>query len=160
MISYIENAKRLVDGFSTVDSADELDVIEQSNQAVDCLNCEATIQVGIDAIQTVFKADEALRSASIKGLIVFDEAMEEILTELVKEWLRRTQPTLEWIDRCERRGYTVEHKDELLGLIREAKGIVDFDPDKPMPEHIARCRDEAVEEVARGEAAPLFPGTE
>lgn len=153
-LSYYECAKRRVDDFAA------FDVVEESKQAIDCLNCEAMIDFGIEALESVIKADAVFRDAAMDGLIEFTEELDDSLHGLIRHWLRTSEHSIVWIKKCESREYEVKRRDEFMKFVREAKSIIKSYTDDSLPEHIAEIRDEAIEEHSRGETLPLFSGME
>jgi len=152
---YVDHARQSVESYVSVKS---LDVIEESRQAIDCLNCEANLQNGINAWNFIMKADEAIHWALCKNHITDDEG-EDLLTlidRLVTTWLGPFDRMTQWISRCEARGYKVEYKDRFLACLEEARANAKYDPQQPMPECILDLKDEALREHENGETAEFL----
>ena len=58
----LRTARRHVANF-----ADECDVLKDHQQAMECRDCDAVLQLGIDAFAWLVRADERLRSAIYSG---------------------------------------------------------------------------------------------
>ena len=96
--------------------ANDDSLIRASIQGQDCLDCEAFLEKGIQAISWLERSEQALIEAANEGLIEFTTDMEAAIEELYVSWLRPCNYANQWIAVQEQRGFDVKH----LEVFREA----------------------------------------
>jgi hypothetical protein len=132
-------------------------LIAAHREAMDCFDCEAYLQLGIDAFNWLVKADAVIRRAIYRGVYEYDPDVEAALQELFRGWLEPCPNAEKWIMLQEQRGYTVSNVNEFRNCCEEVKAIVkSFDEtenDRVMSEPLIRLRDQAVQEHQDGQTA-------
>ena len=125
-------------------------------EAIDCLDCEAFLQLGIDAFAWIMRADQALRVAAADGKIEYDDKLEDGLRALCRAWLKPCPCAQQWIEQQQQRGYNLDNLDPFRNCRDEMRAIVasfDATDDEKLPGKIAALRDQALSELANGETA-------
>ncbi len=154
---YLKNAELSVALFVGDESEDTL--IAESARAVDCLDCEAYLQAGIEAYRAIERADMALRTAILRGKLELDN-LDEFIETLLKRWLKSQPKAFAWIERCRRNGYDLDNVEEFMECLDQAIAIVEFDPESEMGVGLKELRDKAVLEHRNGETVDCFSGEE
>ncbi|MEM1225890.1 MAG: hypothetical protein AAGJ40_09335 [Planctomycetota bacterium] len=154
VFAYVEESRFRTDRYVS-NSHDAL--MAESHQAVDCLNCEAWLQNGIDLFKYLLKADECIRWASceVDGFESQGEDVLAIISECLVQWVVTSRQMLDWIRKCEDNGYQVDFKDEFLECLKEAESILDSNGKKEIPEELQSARDDAIREFEAGETQPF-----
>ncbi|MGO8747292.1 MAG: hypothetical protein ACLQNE_15005 [Thermoguttaceae bacterium] len=122
-------------------------IIEEHNEAMDCLDCEAFVQMGIDAFRWLIRADETIRRAIAAGRLSFDADVDAALRRLFVDWLRPCEVAEKWASRQHQRGNPVENYEELRKCREEAAAIVASFAEEAnaiLPEPMGRLQDEAL----------------
>jgi len=118
---YITEARRRVEAF------EQLDAMSESRHAMESLDCEAWLKIGIDLFKFLIETDEAIRLAIYSQKYSLDVTLDEfdnISRTLMAGWLRPSRRADRWIKQCEDSGYIVEHKDKFFKCVREAESIL------------------------------------
>jgi len=141
---------------SMYESSAGTDVMQNHHEAMDCMNCEAFIKLGIEAFHWLVKADTLIRQEILDddSDMDFDE-MEKCIQTLAVRWLGPCQVANEWIDTQIRRGFTVDNLEEFRQCETEMRSIVDFfqaDSDN-LTTPIKAQQDRAIEEHNNGATA-------
>jgi hypothetical protein len=138
------------------------DLMAEHREAMDCLDCETFLQLGIDAFGWLMRADRELRISLSEGALeAYTEGVSEALQQLCKAWLRPCEPARKWIAMQTERGYRVDNLAEFDKCCEEMEAIVEFherdrDGSDGLPLPIAQLRDEALSEFDRGETAEFI----
>lgn len=131
-------------------------ILQDHREAMDCLNCEAFLQIGIEAFNWLTKADHIIRRGVLDGCADIDFAeMEQSIQNLAIRWLGPCDFANEWIDLQIRRGFTVEGLEEFRRCEAEMRAIVAFfskDPEE-LSDSLRARRDQAIEDLNNGETA-------
>jgi hypothetical protein len=143
----LRTARRHVNQFT-----DECEIMTASRDADECRDCEAVLQLGIDAFNWLIRADEFIRSALYEGMD-YDPEADEAIRELFKAWLRPCVPANKWIDTQQKRGYHVENLEKFRKCEREARSIVKSMEADGMTDAMRKLRDDALTEHRNGETA-------
>lgn len=155
---YLRNARQSVHGYTSFASADC--VICESQQAVDCMDCEAFIECGIASFRFLMHASEKVREAVYDGKIEFSIEFENAILALVKDWLTPVAVAEQWIARCLANGYSVEKLSQFRECVDEARALVGFDQERAMSAAAADLRDRALQEHQNGETVEMFSETQ
>jgi hypothetical protein len=132
--------------------ADESEIMRNHREAMECMDCEAVLQLGIDAYHWMILADETLRRCTYRGDRCEAE-MFQLLERLFREWLKPCSIANEWIAIHKSRGYDLANLEEFRKCEREVVAIVgSFDGDA-MTDPLREVRDSAVMEHRNGETA-------
>lgn len=127
---------------------DELMV--RHREATDCFDCEAFLQLGIDAFGWLTRADQSIRKDMFSGRLEYDEGVTAAAERLYKLWLRPCDDVEKWIAKQEACGYNVSNVEEFRRCVSEVKAIVRANTE--VAGELAEIRDEAIEADARGES--------
>lgn len=128
--------------------SDESNIIEQSNQALECRDCEDFLQLGIDAFRWLNRADESIRLAVFAGY-PHNEAADNALAALYKAWLDPCVPAERWIAIQEERGYHIDNLTEFRNCVAEVEALVR--DSRHVGGELAKARDRAIASQKAGE---------
>ncbi len=132
--------------------SDESEILRDHREAMECLDCEAVVQLGIDAFRWMVLADESVRRLIYSGT-QFDADMSEMLTQLFRHWLKPCAVVNGWIAVQKQRGYDLPNLEEFRRCEREVQAIVrSLDADE-LTDSMSAARDAAVAEHRNGETA-------
>ncbi len=132
--------------------SDESEILRDHREAMECLDCEAVVQLGIDAFRWMVLADESVRRLIYSGT-QFDADMSEMLTQLFRHWLKPCGVVNGWIAVQKQRGYDLPNLEEFRRCEREVQAIVrSLDADE-LTDSMSAARDAAVAEHRNGETA-------
>lgn len=151
---YITEAKRRVEEY------ERLDAVSESRHAMECLDCEAWLKIGIDLFKFLIETDEAIRlaiySEKVPEGITLDE-FDEVCRALMADWLKPTRRANRWIKQCEDRGFVVEHKEEFFKCVRKAELIVQEHELNMLPAGLKPYLHRASIEITNEETQQFFP---
>src|SRR4051812_16798980 len=91
--------------------------------AMDCRNCEAFLQLGIDAFAWLVRADEIIRAGEFDGK-EHDASAEASIETMFRGWLRPCQFAHAWIKLQTDRNYKLDNLEKFLECEREVRSIV------------------------------------
>jgi hypothetical protein len=134
-------------------------IMQQHYEAMDCFDCEAYLQSGIDTFRWFIRADRVIRLAIYKEVYGHDPKIDQVLESLFRGWLVNCPKAEEWVTVQEKRGYTVSNLDEFRHCCEETRAIVEsLDSDKPhvMDKPLISLRDEALQDYSNGQTAEFF----
>jgi hypothetical protein len=117
-------------------------------EAMDCRDCEAFLQLGIDAFKWLGRADAQYRMCMFKGLTEHDPVFEEHLALLYKLWLRPGPFANQWIQTQLQREYRPDNLEAFQECVEEVRAIVK--PNDEVSGEIAILRDGAIEDFRAG----------
>lgn len=149
----LREARRHVRSFS-----DECELVQDHREGSECRECEAFLQLGIDAFRWLVRADETIRGAIYTGGAEHDARADESLRSLFRAWLRPCDFANQWIAAQQGRGYHLGNLDEFRASEREVRSIVKAwdanvaDADV-LTDAMRDLRDSAVTEHRNGETA-------
>jgi hypothetical protein len=149
------NAEKHVQSYSQ----ESQDVMAHHAEAMDCRNCEAFLQMGIDAFEWLMRADRAFRAAVYRGEKEYDLDSEKSLSILCKNWLVPCDVAEQWIETQQTRRYEIDNLEEFRRCVQEMTAIVeasDEGDNVTLPKHIAILRDKAVDEHRNGQTAEFI----
>lgn len=133
------------------------DLIAEHREAMDCRDCEAYLQIGIDAFNWLIRADQSLRRAAAEGNEdAYSPEVAAAFGRHCKAWLASCERASEWIARHRDREYEIENLAALRKCCEEMQAIVDFydaERSESLPPQMAVLRDEALAEFRNGETA-------
>lgn len=121
-------------------------------EAMDCRDCEAFLQLAIDAFHWLNRADCQIRLDVFEGRAPHDPSVDEALTTLYRLWLRPCDTAERWISLQLQRGYTPDNLDEYRDSFREVKALVA--PSDEVAGQIEAMRDQAIEDYQAGRTEP------
>jgi hypothetical protein len=149
------NAQKHVQSYSQ----ESQDVMARHAEAMDCRNCEAFLQMGIDAFEWLMRADRAFRMAVYRGEKEYDPENEKSLRNLCKNWLGPCDVAEQWIETQLTRGYEIDNLVEFRECVRQMSAIVEANDETDnmsLPKQIAVFRDSAVDEHHNGQTAEFI----
>jgi hypothetical protein len=152
---YLRQARRHMD-----DLERESSVMRDHKEAMDCLDCDAFIQMIVDAFGWINKADCAYRKslydsqAECRDEVA--EEVEKILSVLMNALIRPCEIADKWISQVYKRGYHLDNLVEFRKCEIEVRAIVRFhnsSTDRMLPDAIRAGRDIALDEHRNGKTA-------
>ncbi len=147
MLAY-RTARRHVRSFEK-----ESKLTDNHRAAMDCFDCEAFLQLGIDAFHWLVLADETFRRAIFQGAAQYNAKTDQAIKRLFVAWLRPCQRAMQWIDLQERRGYRVANLDEFRKCQEEVLAIAQSLESDVLTDAMRKLRDEALREHRHGKTA-------
>jgi hypothetical protein len=146
-------AKQHVQTFSDESSA----LMKAHAEAMDCRDCEAFLQLGIDAFEWLMRADRIYRMDIYRGEGQHDATVENALRALCKAWLEPCAFADRWIEAQRTRGFVIDNLVRFRQCVDEMAAIVEaWDGDTSLPQPIADLRDAAIIEHRNGETAEFI----
>lgn len=137
------------------DFADESELMREHVQAMDCRDCEAYLQIGIDAFEWLIRADENFRAIVFSEKAEYDPRIDQAIQSLFRAWLPPCEFANQWIDSQLQSGYHPDNLAKFRECERQVRSIVrslDQDSDE-MTDEMRSLRDAALREHLHGETA-------
>jgi hypothetical protein len=134
------------------------EVLRRHYEAMDCVDCEAYLQLGIDAFRWLVWADEAIRRGVYAGKAEYDSSVDGALRSLLVAWLQPRDFAEKWIEVQRTRGFEVDNADEFRRCCEEVQAIVRSFEDRSLPEAMARLRDRALADYRDGKTTEFLEG--
>lgn len=131
-------------------------------EAIDCWDCEAFLQLGIDAFDWIITADQHLRRLIYVGQVEVDfDSCEEQLLSACKQWLVKSSEAIEWLQKHETSGNRVKNAERFRTCYEEMIAIVKFysteeNAVEKLPPAIEQLAEQARGELANGETAEFI----
>src|SRR3990170_60373 len=72
-------------------------IMTEHREAMDCFDCEAFLQLGIDAFTWLTKADTVIHQAIYKGLYEYDPEVDAALEDMYRGWLKPCDDAEKWL---------------------------------------------------------------
>ena len=147
----VRNAKQHVKSYT-----DERDSLTARHaEAMDCRNCEAFLQMGIEAFEWIVRADREIRLGIFRGEVAFDAQAEAAIIDLCKKWQGPVNMAEEWIAVQTKRGYDMDNLAEFRNCVKEMTAIIAAanDGEQVISPPVAKLRDDALEEHRNGQTA-------
>jgi hypothetical protein len=129
------------------------ELIKDHHEAMDCFDCEAFLQLGIDAFHWLILADETLRRAIFSGKREFDPKIQQTIEGLFVAWLRPWKRANEWVDVQVQRGFEVANLDEFLKCSEEVLAVAESLDRDTLTDAMRELRDAALTEHRDGKTA-------
>lgn len=139
----------------------ESGLMAQHAEAMECWECEAFLQLGIDAFAWIMRADRQFRMAIYRGEKEFNPEAEKSLHALCKNWLGAPCELAVLLIEAQRtRGYEIDNLEDFQRCVVEMTAIVkageEGDDHTTLPKHISGYRDEAADEHRNGQTAEFI----
>ncbi len=144
----LREARRHVRSF-----ADESELLPEHGAPADCLDCEAFLQVGIDAFHWLVRADETIRLAIYRGQLAHDPALDEALAALARAWVAVAGAADRHIAQHQQQEAKLANLAEFRRCEAEMQAMVQSRQSDEMTDAMRALRDGAIEEQRRGETA-------
>jgi hypothetical protein len=140
----------------------QADQMAAQQEAMDCFDCEAFLQIGIDAFDWLLRADRVTRLALYNGKAEYDPELDEAFQSLCRAWLTPGVRAAQWIKAQQDRGFPIENSQRFLKCCEEMKAIVDFNSRSAenLPDAMAALRDMAIQEERNGQTLDFFQEAE
>jgi hypothetical protein len=107
------------------DYTDESDRLMQDRaETLECQDCEAFLQHGINAYRWLRRAEEFLREADYQGLVEFEPDLRDVLDALYEAWMRPCEFAEKWIAESLRRGSGVGNLTEYRETCEDARELL------------------------------------
>jgi hypothetical protein len=130
------------------------DLMKAHQEAMDCRECEAFLQLGIDAFRWIIRADRVIRKAIYDRILEFDAEIDDGIRSMCRSWLAPCQYAEQWIAKQQERGYQIDNLGEFRECCEEMRAIVeaqDQGDGEPLPIAMIKLRDKAIDEYRNGE---------
>ena len=135
----------------------ESEVLMQAHQeAMNCRDCEAFLQLGIDAFRWIIRADRVIRKAVYKGVTEYDSDLDDQIAFLCREWLAPCEFAEKWVAKQLEREYQLENLVEFRKCCEEMQAIVEAQGQsdgEPLPTAMIELRDKAIDEYLNGQTS-------
>jgi hypothetical protein len=135
------------------------DLMEAHQEAMDCRDCEAFLQLGIEAFRWIIRADRVSRNAVYNGVLQYDPDFDDKIAALCREWLTPCEFAEKWIAKQLERGYQIENLDEFRKCCEEMQAIVEAQGQsdgEPLPTAIIELRDQAIDDHRNGKTSAFI----
>jgi hypothetical protein len=138
----------------------EKDVMERHREAMEYWDCEAYLQLGIDAFEWIIRADLSVREHEREGRIDAEQAKkcEARIIEFCRGWLSYSTIADKWSSVQKGRGYTLDNLDDFIKCRNELQAIVEANEgtDDALPVALAVLRDHALQDHKNGKTAEFL----
>jgi hypothetical protein len=121
---------------------------QEGREARECSDCQAALQLGIDAYHWLIRADQALRMAG-----QFDAEVAQAMEALIRQWQKNLPQINQWVDVQLRRGLTLDNLTQFRQCESEVAAIVRSFDDHSLSESMRQLRDQAIAEHRDGKTA-------
>lgn len=132
------------------------DLMGRHFEAMDCRDCEAFLQLGIDAFGWLVRADQVAHAKAREDSVAEHQFAEiaESLRLLFRAWLGPCEFAENWIADQEAREYVVENAHRFREYREEVEAVVEsFDSEDLATDALIALRDKAVADYRNGETA-------
>ncbi len=130
--------------------AAESQLLVASQAAVNPADCEAIVQLGLDAFQWLMRADRAYRIAMFRGQIEHNPELEKALQQDCSTWLEHALATWRELQSGRAKELPLDNREALIRQIEEMTAILDAsqtdDAPENLPASMVPLRDAAVAE--------------
>jgi hypothetical protein len=100
-------------------------LMERHEEAMECRDCEDFLQLGIDALKWLQRAEEELRLSVYSGERLNSVELSDGLDRLYHVWLMPVHSAEQWIAAQAARGYTPDNIHEFRHACEQAREIVE-----------------------------------
>jgi hypothetical protein len=131
-------------------------LMQAQQEAMDCRDCEAFLQLGIDAFRWIIRADRVVRSAFYNGVAEYDHGLDGQIAVLCREWLTPCEYAEMWIAKQLERRYQISNLAEFHKCCEEMRAIVEaqgHSDGEPLPPSMIELRDKAIDEHLNGQTS-------
>ncbi|HKI35497.1 MAG TPA: hypothetical protein VKA46_26815 [Gemmataceae bacterium] len=122
--------------------------------AMCCFDFEGLLAFGLSLYDYINRIDEAWRVKVYRNLVPHDPAVDKVIEELYRGWLKPYDRVLARLSALEKH-FDVAGAKEFRSACREVQGILTPDEEFFIHDRLARLRDEAVDANRRGEAEEM-----
>jgi hypothetical protein len=130
--------------------------MKRHRKAMESVNCEAFLQLFIDAFHWVTRADEAMREAVYEDIASYDSEAEQIVVDLFQAWLKPCDYAEQWIQFELTQGNSFDNHEEFRQCTAEVRAIVTANESNHMPEAMIRLQEKAATEQRNGKTTEFI----
>ncbi|HEY5315832.1 MAG TPA: hypothetical protein VIK18_25105 [Pirellulales bacterium] len=138
----------------------EDELIEKHAQAMKCRDCEAFLQLGIDAFNWIIRADQITRQAIYEGTAEFDHpSIENAVRQLCHAWLRPCGRAEAWVAVQHSRNFRVDNLEAFRACCKEMQAIVkaqELGDGEELPPVLIDLCSKAIAEHVNGQTAEFI----
>ncbi len=145
-------AREHVDAFESESD----DLMKHHRAAMECRDCEAILQLGIDAFQWLVRADETIRAAIFSEAAEQDDEIDVATNQLFRGWLVSSERIRVLITMTLERGYVPDNLEEFRRCQAEVAAIVRSLDSAELTRPMCDLRDAALREHADGETSEFL----
>ena len=145
-------ARRHVNNFA----GESQELMKRHREAVECWECQAFLQLGIDAFDWLVRADAGYREAVYRRTAEYNPEVDGELRRLFTEWLNPCTLANEWITVQLERGYTLDNLNRFRDCESEVRAIVDCKDEDSMSDALRELRDKSLKEYHDGQTAEFI----
>lgn len=127
---------------------------QEHDAAMDRWDCEAFLQVGIDAAQWFLRADQELRLRAYEQGRDTDPAAQAALESWFRDWLAPCEKAEHWVTIVSAQGRAPDNLERFRSICHEMRAIVEALDDSvtdELPVGLIPLRDGAIEEERNGQ---------
>jgi hypothetical protein len=132
------------------------DLMAAHREAMECRDCEAFLQLGIDAFDWIVRADLVIRQGFSNGHIEYSPEIDIAFKTLCKAWLEPCGYAEQWVSVQRARNYHIENLQKFRECCEQMQAIseaYEMNGVEEMPDAIAEARDRAIAEHVNGQTA-------
>lgn len=126
-------------------------LMQDHKEAMECMDCETCIQLGLDAYKWLVRADEQFNQSVAQGIMEFDKMIADTIENIYSIWYDLSNKMNTWIDLQITRGFELNNLRKFRECQRLVKAAISESDE--MPKAIIDLRDSAIEEYDRGETS-------
>jgi hypothetical protein len=130
--------------------ATESQLLVANRATVNPADCEAIVQLGLDAFQWLMRADRAYRIAMFRGQIEHNPELEKALHQDCSTWLEHASSTWRELQSGHAKELPLDNREALIRQIEEMTAILDASQPtgvrEELPPQMVPLRDAAVAE--------------
>jgi hypothetical protein len=123
-------------------------------------DCEAILQLGLDAFQWLMRADRTYRMAMFRAEMEYSPDLEKSLHQDCLAWLEQASATLRELQSDRARNLQLDNREGFVRQIEEMTAIVAAyqadDTQEELPPQMAPLRDAAIAEQKNGQATEFI----
>ncbi|MBX9790304.1 MAG: hypothetical protein K2Y37_15405 [Pirellulales bacterium] len=130
--------------------------LQETREADDCGDCEAFLQLGIDAAQWYLRADREQRLIAYQRGEDIDPETQATVEKWFRDWLVPCDFAERWVARIEAQGRSPSNLQAFRAICEEIRAIVEFldgAVDRELPKGLIPLRDKAAEEQRHGQTS-------
>jgi len=128
----------------------------EPEQVLDALDCDAYLQLGIDAFDWLVRADQQYRKLVFSDELESSPEFEAALEVLFRSWVPPRVCANRWIADVEKRGHGLQNVAEFRKREVDALSIVRFLDSDELTPAMQALRDRALAEFGNGETAEFI----
>jgi hypothetical protein len=147
---YIRKARQHVGEFDR-----ESQFLRDHQEAMNCLDCDAFLQMGVDAFDWLIQTDRVYRKVLYDDQAAYNAEFEATLVLLFRALLSACDGAEPWIASVIERGYQLDNLSSFHKSVAELRGIVRFygADQTQLPDKMRALRDQAIGEHRNGQTA-------